>query len=156
MSIDRLYVIVPGRYGPELVLTAAWDDSLEEVIRKNSIVGLELNYAKGWTDRKVDFLRGLPHLKSLKVIDWKIASVDEVNLLHELRELQISTYCKTKIDFSGLTHLVHLNLEWRTGCDGLFALPDLRYLFINRLPANKAPLLGKLVQLTRLVAAAMP
>jgi hypothetical protein len=96
-----------------------------------AILELELNDGKGWRGENVSFLRLLPQLQSLKILDLKIRNVDEIHSLPALRELELITYCDTEIRFSAFPQLQRCSLEWRKRADSLFACLSLKELFVN-------------------------
>lgn len=132
-----------GVFGRRLVLTGRWHPSLLKVVQRERIVELEANYAHGWAGGELDFLYGLPHLEAFEVIDWNIKDVSPVHGLSKLRRLQVSTSCKTAIEFSSFPQLEDVSLEWRARAKSMFACKTLKRVFINRFAgASLSPLLG--------------
>ncbi len=97
-----------GDYGPRAVITSAWDDHFAKYLATTGIVELELNDGKGWQGRDISFLAGFPHLRSFKIIDLKIRSVEPIHLLHELLALEVISYCDTELRFSAFPLLQEL------------------------------------------------
>ncbi len=121
-----------GEYGNRAVATSIWSDDLTEFVLQNSIDELELNDGKGWRGKDLNFLGRLEHLKSFKIIDLTIASVEPIHNLHNLRAVEVTTYCKTEIQFNAFPQLEQCALEWRPKAASLFSCITLRHLFINR------------------------
>jgi hypothetical protein len=139
-----------GEYGPRAVLTTAWSDDIEKFLRGKPIAQLELNHAKGWVGNDLSFLSSLTQLRAFRMIDFKIPSVQPIHFLTNLRALQVSTYCKTKIDFSKFPQLEDCGLEWRPGANSLFDCNTLRRLVVSRYDGRDTESFGKLINLESL------
>jgi hypothetical protein len=116
----------------------------------NNVVELELNYAKGWRGNDLSFLKELPQLRAFKIIDWGISSVQPIHFLHELRMLELMTYCKTAIQFSEFPHLEDCCLEWRSKSESVFSCTTLKKLFLNRYKRKNVDAFSTLVNLESL------
>jgi Leucine-rich repeat (LRR) protein len=129
---DESYTVVAGNYGPRLELRTAWSAAIERAIRHHGIKELDLNSAKGWRKSDLRFLEAVPDLLAVDILDLTVRDVSAVHCLHELRELGITTYCKTPIDFTAFPHLESVALEWRVRSQSIFQARTLRKVFINR------------------------
>src|SRR5688500_4088569 len=94
------FLVEEGKFGPRLVLTGSWRPQHAQYMRDNRIRGLVANYALGWRGRNVEFLESVPFVEEFVLLDWQIRDIDQVHSLTELLGLQISTHCKTPIDFA--------------------------------------------------------
>jgi hypothetical protein len=121
-----------GDYGERAVLRSPWSERISEQLRSRRCPELEINHAKGWVGQDVSFLSSLPWLQSLKIIDLKIKSVEPIHQLHELRALEVITYCETPIRFLAFPKLENCGLEWRPKSESLFDCATLKRLFLNR------------------------
>ncbi len=121
-----------GQYGLRAVLKSAWSDQLAREIQTRQCSELEINHAKGWSGDDLSFLISCPWLKALKIIDFKIKSVEPIHSLHELRALEVITYCRTELRFSAFPQLEDCALEWRPKAESLFGCLTLKSLFVNR------------------------
>ncbi len=126
----------PGLWGKRAVIKSLWKDSFLRDLLENNIVELELNTGKGWDGDNIDFLKFMPNLRSFVIIDFKIKSIAPVHHLTELRNLTISTYCKTPINFSSFPMLESCGFEWRKGSDSLFNSITLKKLGIINYDKN--------------------
>lgn len=127
------WTIEHGSLGPRMVLRGAWSSAALEVARSLRIKELELNYAKGWNGRELDFLEGLTDLlESFEILDWNIEDVSAVNALVGLRQLTVSTYCKTEIRFPQFPKLEEVALEWRPRAASLFEHRGVKRVFLNK------------------------
>jgi hypothetical protein len=139
-----------GRYGHKAVLTSAWNDDTREVLLRNNVVELELVDAKGWRGNDVSFLELLPRLESFKIIDLTISSDAPIHFLHELKTLEVITYCPTPIEFSAFPKLEDCGLEWRPKSQSLFDCRTLKRLFINNYDGRDSNVFSRLTNLESL------
>jgi len=146
MSVE----LVPGKYGTKAILSGEWTPSLASDLHSANIAELEINVAKGWRGHNIDFVRTFPQLQSLEVFSLGLKDVSAVHHLHSLKRLAVTTYCETPIDASQFPELESIALEWRPGCESVFACSTLRECFINRysskgtLPVERLPHLESL------------
>ena len=142
--------IQAGDYGLGAVITAPWRSEMLDYLAANSVCALELNTAKGWQRDDLSYLRDLVQLKSFTIIGLAIDSVEPIHFLINLRQLTVSTYCKTQIGFESFPQLEECALEWRAGSESLFDCVTLKKLFVNRYPGNFSEPFGRLVNLRSL------
>jgi internalin A len=153
MNDARGYRLERGRYGSQLVLTGPWEPRLADVMTRDGIAELYLNRELGWRGADLGFLEGLSWLRGFKILDMVIKDVGPVHHLAQLRALEISTYCKTPIDFSRFPSLECAALEWRPGSQSLFDTRTLTELWLNRYPHPRSDPFSALTGLTRLAVA---
>lgn len=139
-----------GEFGHRAVITSAWAPGMSRYLLANGVVELELNHAKGWHGNDLSFLEELPQLRAFKIIDWGISSVQPIHFLHELRALEVMTYCKTPIRFSEFPQLEDCGLEWRPKSESLFSCTTLKKLFVNRYKKKNVDAFSTLVNLESL------
>ena len=121
-----------GKYGIRAVLKSAWSEQISKEISLRQCAELEINTGKGWSGADLEFLSSYPWLKALTIIDFSIRSVEPIHKLHELRALEVITYCLTELQFSAFPKLEDCALEWRPKAESLFNCRGLKYLFVNR------------------------
>ncbi|MDB5089168.1 MAG: hypothetical protein JWR09_3162 [Mucilaginibacter sp.] len=139
-----------GDYGTKAIIKTEWQDSFLRLLLDKEVKELELNDGKGWYGDNVDFLQYLPGLKSLIIIDLRIKSIEAIHYLNGLLKIQISTYCKTHVNFNAFPNLVDCGFEWRKGSDSLFECKTLRRLGINRYNKNNSAVFSSLINLEKL------
>jgi Leucine-rich repeat (LRR) protein len=139
-----------GLYGQRAVATGEWSEQMSGYLRDHGIVDLELNSGKGWRGSDLSFLANLPHLKSFKIIDFRISSVEPIHNLQELRTLEVTTYCQTEIRFLAFPQLEECALEWRPGATSIFECKQLKKLFVNRYDGEDVVPFLKLINLESL------
>jgi len=139
-----------GKYGERAVLQSTWSDQIFEQIRSRRCSELEINHAKGWSGADVSFLALVPWLQALKIIDLKISSIEPIHHLHELRGLEITTYCETPIRFSAFPHLEDCGLEWRPKSETVFECTTLKGLFLNNYTGRSLAPFSRLTNLESL------
>ena len=122
-----------------------------ELLQEKAVAEIELNHAKGWRGDTLDFLAAFPQLRSLKIIDLTIPSVEPIHVLGELRALEeVITYCKTELRFAAFPHLEECALEWRPKATSLFDCRTLKKLFVNRYRGKDTVPFGRLKALESL------
>jgi hypothetical protein len=145
-----------GQYGRRAIITSTWSDEMTDYLLRNGIVEIELNDGKGWRGNDLQFLARLPHLEWLKILDFKISSVDSLHSLHKLRTLEVMTYCRTEIRFSEFPVLEECALEWRPKATSLFDCTTLKKLFVNRYDGKDVSRFARLVNLESLAVLNAP
>ncbi len=156
MDTRPAFTLESGPYGTRAVVQRYWEDAFIPDIVSSGAVELELNHAKGWGGSDLEFLRKLPHLRSLEVLDFRIPSVEPVHALHELRSLKILTYCKTPIRFEAFEQLEDCSMHWRSRCESLFEMRTLRSLFVYGYPKKSFEPFARLRSLESLSLAGGP
>ncbi len=145
-----------GEYGPRAVIVGIWSNDMVKPLLDGHVVELELNDGKGWRGSDVKFLAELRQLQALKIIDFKIASVEPIHQLAQLRALEVMTYCKSDIEFSAFPLLEDCGLEWRPGAASLFDLRTLKKLFINNYDGKNTDSFSNLINLETLAILTAP
>lgn len=139
-----------GDYGTRAVIGAVWSGDMVKFLLDHGVVELELNDGKGWQGDDLWFLADLPQLRSFTIMDFKIASVEPIHFLHELRHLKVFTYCQTAISFSAFPRLEDCALEWRPKSTSLFDCMMLKKLFVNRYDGKNSDPFTRLLNLESL------
>lgn len=154
--MQTAFEVEEGKYGPRLIVRSAWQSEIAEYIHRHQIKELELNYAKGWKRGNLSFLSSIPHLEAFKIIDWKINDISPIHYLNQLRTLEVSTYCKTEINFLSFPNLEKCSLQWRPKAKSLFKSKNLKRLFLNRYTGKDTASFSELVGLQSLSLANCP
>lgn len=139
-----------GVLGTKAIIKGFWQDVYLKLLLEKKVQELELNDGKGWRGENVDFLRSLPNLKSLTIIDFSIKSINAVHSLSELVKLELSTYSKDFINFRAFPKLIECSFEWIKGSDSLFEVSSIQKLFINNYDKKKCDFFSKLSHLEEL------
>lgn len=141
-----------GDYGTRAIIKSAWHEHFTALLFDNNVSELELNHAKGWYGNNVDFLQHLPYLKSFIIVDFNIAleSIKGVHFLHKLQSLNITTYCKTPINFNFFPKLENCSFQWRGGSESLFECKSLNRLFLNNYNKSNSNVFSNLINLEQL------
>ncbi len=139
-----------GLLGTKAIVKGLWQDSYLKLLLDKNIQEIELNDSKGWRGDNVDFLEFLPNLKSLTIIDFSIKSIKPIYSLSGLLKFEISTYCKTPINFNAFPNLVECSFEWIKGSDSLFETSSIQKLFINTYDKKGSDMFSKLFNLKEL------
>jgi hypothetical protein len=150
------FLIESGKYGERLVVTSSWSEDISQYILSHNISELYLNYAKGWKGKDLSFLSSLLHLQAFSIIDWTIDDISPVNNLQLLRSLEISTYCKTQINFEEFPYLEQCGLRWRAKAKSLFNQKSLKKLFVDNYSEKDTYKFSNLTELESLSLANSP
>lgn len=96
----------------EIVVTGAWSDDAAEAIRANNADRLVLNYALGFGEPSLDFIRDLP-IRQLVLLDPRLPDLGPVyDLAPTLELLHVTTDPALTIDISRLSRLTDLAADW--------------------------------------------
>ena len=144
------FTIERGEWGDRVVVHGEWSADIAEQMKRRDIRELYLNHALGFRGKNLSFLSTLPNLEWLKVLDWNLEDDSAINTLHALRSLDVSTNCKTEINFSRFPRLEICGLEWRTKAKSLFTCSTLRKLSLDRYPGRTAADIARLTKLESL------
>lgn len=136
-----------GSCGIKAIIKGGWQDTYFKLILDKGVQELELNDAKGWCGKDVDFLKFIPNLKSLIIIDYRIKSIDAVHSLSGLVKLRLHTYSKNPVNFSCFPELEQCDFEWINGSESLFECVRLTRLGLNRLDKSSSSIFSKLIHL---------
>jgi len=128
----KKFTIEKGRYGKKLVLCSRLTETIVNYCIENDIGELELNWAKGFKAENLSLIKSLTQLLRLEICDYTIEDISEIHFLTGLKELNISTYCKTKINLNSFQELEELSLFWRKGITGFDNLKKLKKLFLYK------------------------
>lgn len=148
--MDYTIELEQGIFGTKAVIKGIWEDSYLKFLLENEVQELELNDGKGWKGENLEFLKNLPNLKSITIIDLKIKSIEPIHYLKDLVSLKIITYSKNPVNFKLFPKLEECGFEWIKGSDSLFEMSNLKKLFINRYNKNESENFSKLVNLESL------
>lgn len=139
-----------GNYGTKAIIKGVWHKTYLNILIDKDVQELELNDGKGWRGDNVDFIINFSNLKSLIIIDFNIKSIGAIHSLTDLENLEISTYCRTPIQFNAFPKLTKCSLEWRRGSDSLFEASNINHLFINNYISNDCDAFSELKNLKQL------
>ena len=147
------YILEAGEYGPRLVLTGPWNPQIGALMRREGVRELTLNRELGWRGQDLAFLQEISSLVAFRILDFLIENVAPVHLLPRLRSLEVSTYCKTPIDFQKFPFLEKCAFEWRSRSESLFARNSLTTLFLNSYTGTRSQVFSSLSKLETLTVA---
>ncbi len=155
--MSRLYKIEEGKFGPKLVVTKDWDDSLLSILAKYHCDELEINHAKGFCGYNLSFLAKLPNLKSLVLLAYHLSDISPIHYLHNLRAINISTIGeKCEVDFLQFPLMEDCGLEWRPKAKSVFECRTLKRLWLNKYDGSDTSAFSSLTNLEKLYIASAP
>jgi internalin A len=107
--------------GDVVVVTGDWSRSSEEALLAPEVTGLTLNYALGFRERSLDFIREWP-IQQLTILARTIDDLSPVYRLHgTLERLSVQTSPKTSIDLKQLPWLTTADtIEYAIGLNDLY------------------------------------
>jgi len=124
------FVIESSAGGAALVVTGPWSERAAIALDSGKIQVLVLNYAHGFQEPDLTFLRPWP-LRGLHLIGRHIRDLGPIRLLADtLEDLSLQSDRKAKLDLSGFTRLQHLAAPHVTVRDTLDRLPALRSMVL--------------------------
>lgn len=135
------------------VLHGAWQAEYAARIRRSGILALEINPARGFVGEDLEFLKDIPELEILEVIDHHLVDDTGVGHCETLQRLVLNTYAKTSPDFSRLSQLTDLYIEWRQAASAVYDQVQYKRLRIQSFPETDLSALRALTGLTRLAVA---
>jgi hypothetical protein len=130
-----------GPSGFVVVVTGDWSRSAEEALLAPDVTGLTLNYALGFRERSLDFLRDWP-IQQLTILARTIADLSPVYRLDgTLERLSVQTSPKANIDLRRLPWLTSMGADWRQIADTIEYAIGLNDLYTTSYePADLRPL----------------
>ena len=121
------FELVESQHGTDVVVTGAWSPRAEAELRSRHADGLVLNYAKGFRERSLDFLLGLP-IRRLNILARTIKDLRPIYSLSEtLEDLQLQT-APTEVRLDLLPRVLSLGATWTQIAATISTLPHLRSL----------------------------
>jgi internalin A len=118
----------PG--GIDLVVTGDWSPAARSQLVEGSADGLVLNYARGFRERDLTFLAGLP-VRRLHVLARTIKDLSPVySLADKLESLQVQTDARALIELERLPSLRTLAAAWQQVERSIQSAPGLQQLFL--------------------------
>lgn len=139
-----------GRFGVKATIKTKWKDSLIDLLVNRDIRELELNIGKGWRGKNIEFLKELPHLRSLVIGDLTLELIEPIHYLHELIELELETYSDSPVNFNAFPKLTSCWFEWIKGSDSLFDCRNLKSLRVNNYKKKSSEPFSRLMKLEQL------
>jgi Leucine-rich repeat (LRR) protein len=125
----------------ELVVTGAWTAQSARIFEEGRAHRLVLNYALGFDEPNLDFLRGLP-IRDLEIIDRRLDTLEPIySLAPTLESLRVTTHPDLAIRLSELPELRNLGASWSQVSDTIGQVSGLHDLFLLAYtPENLEPL----------------
>lgn len=124
------FVIHDDENGKSLDVVGDWTPQAADVLARGEADGLILNYARGFRERNVDFLRDWP-VRRLTILARTITDLEPIyRLSGTLEQLSLATSDKTALDLTRLPRLKHLSCEnWTRIEHAISSCTSLDYLY---------------------------
>lgn len=125
----------------ELVVTEPWTAQSAKIFEEGRAHRLVLNYALGFNEPNLDFLRGLP-IRELEIIDRRLTNLEPIyTLAPTLESLHMTADPNLKIRVTELPNLRRLGASWDQVRDTISRGAQLNDLFLLAYtPDNLEPL----------------
>jgi internalin A len=125
----------------ELVVTAPWTAHTGRIFEEGRAHRLVLNYALGFNEPTLDFLRGLP-IRDLEIIDQRLTNLEPIHTLAPtLESLHVTTHPGLTIRLTELPKLRGLGASWAQVSDTIGQVSGLEDVFLLAYtPDNLEPL----------------
>ena len=138
--------------GVDLVVTGVWSPATEAVLRAGRADGLVLNYARGYREKDLAFLKGLP-VRRLHVLARTVTDLSPVyGLADKLVSLRVQSDPRATIELERLPLLQTLSATWQQVHGSIMFARRLQRLFLlSYTEADLTPL----VQVPSLVSVVM-
>jgi Leucine-rich repeat (LRR) protein len=133
-----------------IAVKSGWSPEIANLINSGRADGLELNSAAGSWEDGLPFLREVPALKHLILIDLQEQNVQVIEELTGLVSLTLSAYATSPLDFGRLTALRKSFVEWRRQYRNISACTSLEELYLNRYWEKDLAALRPLQKLSKL------
>jgi hypothetical protein len=105
------FVLEDGPEGRTLVVTGDWTDRAAAALSDGVADGLVLNYARGYRERNLEFLRSWP-LRRLDVLARTIKDIEPIyRMADTLQDLGLTTAPNAAVDCTRLPHLRSISVE---------------------------------------------
>jgi len=147
--MENEFIVENGKFGKCLVVTSKWNKEYENYLIKHNIKELNLNYARGWIEEDIYFLKEIHFLEGLSITAFEI-NISQINDLHALRTLSLSTFSNSEIDFNNFPNLEDCFLEWRSKTESIFNCITLKRLCINQYKGKDTSQFARLTNLNNL------
>jgi hypothetical protein len=135
----------------ELTLTGRWTADASRAIESGEADRLVLNYAHGFSEPDLNFLRGLP-VRQLVILDRRLTSLTPISDLGDTLELlHVTSDPSLVIDLTRLPKLTDVSADWQQVRATIEAAANLQRLHIGRYDRADLAALSRLVHLKRLV-----
>ena len=134
---EKYRIVTENPYNKEklnglgLVIYSEWKDSFVNIIQKNEIKHLFLNYSLGWKCSDYTFLRYIKPIETLEIIDTHSVGIKNVEQQHELVTLCLNLPNANDIDYHAFYHLKNVFCYGDKRNDSLFSCNSIEKLYID-------------------------
>lgn len=137
--------------GTEGVVTGRWSVHARKAVESGEVDRLVLNYALGFEELDLEFLRGLP-LRQLVILDRRLSNLDPVySLAPTLELLHLTTGPSLVVDVSRLPELRDLDVDWPQVQNSVGAATRLRRIHLRNYAEEDLRCLHSLHELSELI-----
>lgn len=133
-----------------IVVKSTWLDTLSSIISRKNVKAWFLNIELGWRCKRYSFLRDIPKILELDIVDSHSQGIEGVEYQDELVDLGLNLPNAYSIDFRKLRKLRILFLYGRKQNRTLYECSSLEELYIDEMKLGDDHELSRLVNLRKL------
>ncbi|SDL61890.1 hypothetical protein SAMN04487916_111118 [Arthrobacter sp. ov407] len=150
------FTLEDTREGVDLVVTGDWSQDARECLLDGRADGLVLNYAKGFHERDLQFVRGLP-IRRLNLLARTLTDLSPVYSLGDhLVSLRVQSDPSSVIELERLPLLRGLSADWHQVQGSILFAPHLEQLVLGHYSEADFRPLASLPSLASVVMTAYP
>lgn len=124
------FVLEHTNEGTDLVLTGDWSNGAAECFLNGSADGLILNYARGYRERDLSFMRALP-IRRLQLLARSVTELSPLyHISDTLEKLRIQTDPRAILNVGRMPRLRVLAANWGQICNSIHLATTLKQLSI--------------------------
>jgi internalin A len=137
--------------GVDLVVTGDWSSTAEDALVSGQADGLVLNYARGFREKSLEFIKGLP-IRRLRLLARTATDLTPIyELADQLEQLDVQSDLRATIELDRLPLLRSLSADWRQVQGSIRFVPGLKHLFLLGYLEQDLAVLSSLTALESLV-----
>jgi Leucine-rich repeat (LRR) protein len=145
------FVLEHTAVGVDLIVTGDWTSEAEECLLSGQADGLVLNYARGYREKDLSFVRDL-RIRRLDLLARTVADLTPIySLAPHLVALHIQSDPRAPLDLELLPNLTELSADWRQVEATIDLAPGVERLFLLAYTETDLLPLARLKSLTSLV-----
>ena len=134
-----------------MVIKEKWNVKFEKLILEQGVNALFLNHMFNWSCDNYNFLKNIPQLLIIDIIDSNSKGISSVGNLIELKIISLNMYITERINFNLFLALEYCDIPFSKNVDTIFELKALKSLIIGDLKIKDNHRLENLENLEELI-----
>lgn len=136
-----------------ILIKGPWKEEYKAIIVDNQIRSIFLNIAKGWECESYSFLKDIPEMLEIDIIDSNDKDIHSVESQLSLKSLSLNMPIGSIIDLSIMGQLEECYIVWNKNVNSIFDAISLKRLYIDNFKAKDDHRLKNLKNLKELTVA---